>query len=115
MANVDKVEGAHGRARRTLQSALKNFHKTRDPRGVIYCQLTLGELDAMESRYDRAAERLQAALDSAASHRFKLEVCHARALLGMLPGQLPTKRGRVPCHASIGACLEGSSIPVHMP
>jgi hypothetical protein len=69
----------------------------------------------MESRYDRAAQMLHAALDSALTHRFKLETCHARALIGMLPGHAPAKKSRVPCHASIGACLEGSTIPVHMP
>ncbi|HSB52176.1 MAG TPA: hypothetical protein VLD40_05920, partial [Dissulfurispiraceae bacterium] len=119
VANVDKMEGNYGDARTTLRAALKNFRRTRDPRGIIYCELTLGEIDALESRQGAAEKRFRISLDSAVRHRFRLEACHARALLALLR-RGPGKAGRLPaplvtCYASVGGSLDGLSIPVQMP
>lgn len=111
-ANVYKMKGDISRARLYITKALKNFKKTRDPRGIIYCNLTIGELNFMKGRKNLAEEKFISALMSAERHDFKLEKCHSNMLLMSIKGKIPN----VPsCYKKIGIDLDFTGIPFNMP
>ncbi len=120
IANVCKMEGDFAGARASIGTALKNFKKTKDPRGIIYCDMTLGELEFMEGKRARAEKKLLSAFGSASDHGFKLEQCHARALLMLVngpyaAGRLTGSAGLASCYKKTGVNLKVASIPFNMP
>lgn len=117
VAHVHKTEGYLDASRRMIGKAMTNFRKTRDPRGLIYCELTLGEIGVLSSDRGRAEKRFRTALKSAERHRFMLEICHARKLLSLLSPAVNQRRANSidQCYRKIGARLEAMSFPVSMP
>lgn len=112
LANVYKMEGDFDNARLYIKKALRNFRRTKDPRGIIYCGLTLGEIDFMEGKRGVAEKRFLSALVSAATHNFKLEKCHAEIMLKYIKGQ---NSKITSCYKKMGINLEFSGIPFNMP
>jgi tetratricopeptide (TPR) repeat protein len=80
MATLSKLKGDHETAKKHIAEARKNFRRTRDPRGLIYCDLADGEMAWIEGRDKSAIRLVWKALASATAYRFRLEQCHARLL-----------------------------------
>jgi len=115
LANVYKMKRDSVNARLYVKGALKNFKKTKDPRGIIYCDLTLGEIEFMEGRNSLAEKRLSSAMHNAERHNFKLERCHSQMLLNHMQGQGSGDNGRVSCYKRLGINLDFTGIPFNMP
>lgn len=114
VANVYKMEGDFASARSSVRKAERNFRKTKDPRGLIYCDMTVGEIEFMEGKKAAAKRKLLSALESATSHGFRLERCHARVLLFHADGAEGSSR--LPeCYKALGVNLRNVSIPFNMP
>jgi tetratricopeptide (TPR) repeat protein len=111
-ANVYKMKGDLLPARELLKKARRNFKKTRDPRGIIYCNLTLGEMEYMKGKSGRAEKLFRLALKEAVARGFKLETCHARMLLAVMAGG-PSKT--LSCYGRLGVRTMPSGIPCNMP
>ncbi len=114
IATAWKMKGDFPQAATFISAALRNFKKTRDPRGVIYCDMLIGEMDFMRGRNAAAGKRLGLALSSAGKYGFQLEQCHAKTLLAFLPG---AKGKAVPSasYKRIGVDIHTFSIPFNMP
>lgn len=112
LANVYKMKMDFGNARIYTEEALKNFQRTKDPRGIIYCDLTIGEIEAMKGRSSLAEKRIVSALNSAERHNFRLEKCHALVLLGHIKGKTSSIAS---CYKKIGVDPQFSGIPFNMP
>ncbi len=112
-ANVYKMKKDFLTSRNYINKALTNFKKTKDPRGIIYCSLTLGEMEFMEGNHASAKRRFLSALNSAAKHDFMLEKCHAEVLLqNAISGLIQKKPG---CYKKIGVDCAEVSMPFNMP
>jgi tetratricopeptide (TPR) repeat protein len=119
LATVHKMEMDFDNARLYIKKALKNFKNTKDSRGIIYCNLSLGEIDFIEGNKHIAEDRFLSAMDIAAKHNFKLEKCHSEALLNYIKGQGLRVKGQtvkfISCYKKIGVNLDFSGIPFNMP
>jgi hypothetical protein len=71
MATLFIMIGEYQRARREITQAQKNFRKTKDPRGLIYCEMALGQIDFLHGRRKQARGRFQAAYKEATGVRFR--------------------------------------------
>ena len=114
IATACKMKRDFQQAETFTSAALRNFNRTKDPRGVIYCDMLLGEMDFMRGRNAAAGKRLHRALLSAGKYGFSLEQCHCKTLLALLPGAtgkaLPSS-----CYKRIGVTIHTISIPFNMP
>jgi tetratricopeptide (TPR) repeat protein len=117
LANVYKMKSDFVNARLYIKKASNNFKRTKDPRGIIYCDLTLGEVDFMEGRKRFSEKRLTSALSRAESHDFKLEKCHCRMLLMEVRGQKGVRKSvkAENCYKKLGVYLDFTGIPFNMP
>jgi tetratricopeptide (TPR) repeat protein len=117
LAMVYKMKGDLAKAGELINNARRNFKKTKDPRGIIYCDLADGEIAWMEGN-DRKAQRLmKSALANAERHKFRLEACHARLLL-LNSAQVYRKGAAAknpPCYKKIGIVLNFASMPFNIP
>ncbi|HXW69210.1 MAG TPA: tetratricopeptide repeat protein [Dissulfurispiraceae bacterium] len=114
IATACKMKSDFTQARTFTSAALRNFKRTKDPRGVIYCDMLLGEMDFMRGRNAAADKRLRRALLGAGNYGFSLEQCHAKTLLALLPGSTG-KTVPLSCYKRIGVSLHTVSIPFNMP
>lgn len=113
LANLYKMEGDLEIAVDYLQRALKNFRKTKDPRGIIYCDLTFGEIDFINNQKASAERKLMNALKNSESHGFKLETCHCLMFLNYLKN--PDISKLTSCYKKIGVNLNFDGIPFNIP
>jgi tetratricopeptide (TPR) repeat protein len=117
LAMVYKMKGDLIQAGELIGRARKNFKKTKDPRGIIYCDLADGEVAWMEGNNRKAQKLMQSALANAERHKFKLEGCHARLLL--LNVVQDFRKGATaknpPCYKKIGVDLNFDSMPFNIP
>ncbi|MEW5746166.1 MAG: tetratricopeptide repeat protein [Nitrospirota bacterium] len=114
IATLYKMKGESAKARSSIQKALRNFRMTKDPRGIVYCDLALGELLFMEGKTGAARKKMLAAAASAARHGFKLEQCHADALLAVVDGN-GMRSPKTPCYRKREVELPAPSIPFNIP
>jgi hypothetical protein len=117
LATLCKMRGDLAGAGIHIAEARRNFRKTKDPRGIIYCDLAEGEAAWMTGNRQAAEKLLKTALVSAATHKFRLEECHARLLLANI-GQDYRKgaAARVtPCYRKIGVDLYFETMPFNIP
>ena len=114
IATACKMKRDFPQAKTFTSAALRNFKRTKDPRGVIYCDMLLGEMDFMRGRNAAAEKRLRLALLSAGKYGFSLEQCHAKTLLALLPGA-SGKAVPSACYKRIGVNIHTISIPFNMP
>lgn len=128
LASVYKVKEDFANVRLYLKKASKNFKKTKDPRGIIYCNMTLGETEFMEGKHSHAKRRFLSALSIAEKHNFRLEKCHCQMLLWGMRNQGSENRRRKSqqdigknvfrkpsCYKKIGVDLDFSTIPFDIP
>ncbi|MBI5213146.1 MAG: tetratricopeptide repeat protein, partial [Nitrospirae bacterium] len=113
LANVYKIKRDFVNAREHIKNALRNFKKTKDPRGIIYCDLTQGEMEFMEGRGKAAVKSFLSALANAEKHGFKLETCHSMMLLTAVSSQQSVVK--TACYKKIGVNLNFKGIPFNMP
>lgn len=114
VATVHKMNMDFTQARSYVASAQNNFRKTKDPRGIIYCDMLLGEVDFMMGRKASADKRVRRAVQSAKQYGFSLELCHANTLLAIMAGAASSS---VPlsCYTKIGVTMHNAAIPFNMP
>jgi hypothetical protein len=104
------------------------FKRTKDPRGIIYCSLGLGEVDFLEGRKANAMKRLMMAFHAAVKHGFTIEKCHAATLLSHInknnPASPPFSKGGQggfaektdnKCYNSLGLKLKFQGLPFNIP
>jgi tetratricopeptide (TPR) repeat protein len=113
LANVHKMKMDFTSAMLYIKKALRNFKKTKDPRGIIYCNLTLGEIMFMEGKKGVAGKKFLSALQSAEGYDFKLEKCHAQMLLTAVGSQQSAVKTE--CYKKMGVHLKFTGIPFNMP
>jgi len=117
LATLCKMKEDYSGAKKHLSEARKNFRKTRDPRGLIYCDLADAEILWMKGRRQAAGKLMSLALSNAVSHKFGVEACHARLLLANLP--LEYSKGSaarsVSCHKKIGLYCNLDTMPFNIP
>jgi tetratricopeptide (TPR) repeat protein len=77
------------KARDNFRNAMLLFKKTKDPRGIVYCRLSLGEIDFLEGRKARAVKHLDTAFREAAEKGFAIEKCHAATILSYISENNP--------------------------
>jgi tetratricopeptide (TPR) repeat protein len=117
LAMVYKMKGDLLHASELIGKARKNFKKTKDPRGIIYCDLADGEVAWMEGNNQKAHKMMKSALANAERHKFRLEECHARLLL-LNSAQVYRKGAAAknpPCYKKIGVTLNFGSMPFNIP
>ncbi len=117
LAMVYKMKGNLDLTDELIVKARRNFTKTKDPRGIIYCDLADGEAAWMRGNDCKALKMMQAALANAQRHKFKLEECHARLLL-LNSGQIFLKGAAAknpPCYKKIGVGLNFDTMPFNIP
>jgi len=114
IATTCKMKRDFPQAEAYSSTALRNFKRTKDPRGVIYCDMLLGEIAFMTGRKAAAGKRLRRALLSAGKYGFRLEECHAKTLLALLH-DAPGKAVPSSCYKRIGVAIHAISIPFNMP
>jgi tetratricopeptide (TPR) repeat protein len=103
--------GKYSLAEKYLKDALALFRKTKDPRGTIYCRLGIAELRYLAGKTSAAKKLAQSALKEALKRGFKVEACHARAMLSVMDG-----KPQLECYNRLGLRIAGlRSIPMNMP
>jgi tetratricopeptide (TPR) repeat protein len=117
LATLCKMQGDLAGARRHIAEARRNFRKTKDPRGIIYCDLADGEAAWMTGKRQAAEKLLQTAFVSAITHKFRLEECHARLLLANIAQEY--RKGAaakvIPCYRKIGVDFRFDTMPFNIP
>ena len=117
LATLCKMKGDLSSALKYTAEARRNFRKTKDPRGIIYCDLARGEVAWMMGKGKAAHALISEALASAVAHKFRLEECHARLLL--LNAGKTYRKGSVaktpPCYKKIGVGLRFDTMPFNLP
>jgi tetratricopeptide (TPR) repeat protein len=117
LAMVYKMKGDLAKAGELIDNARKNFKKTKDPRGIIYCDLADGEIAWMEGNNRKAHKMIKSALSNAGRHKFRLEECHGHLIA--LNMKQPYSRGATaknpPCYKKIGIVLNFGSMPFNIP
>jgi hypothetical protein len=110
MGKTHMMLGRLALSERYTKEALRNFRRTKDPRGVIYCRLSEAEIAFLRGREASARKLLQAAGEDARSWGFAVERCHCRMLLG----EMEDARGGA-CYRQLGLRLSFGSIPFNIP
>jgi tetratricopeptide (TPR) repeat protein len=117
LATLCKMKGDYAGAKKYIAEARKNFRTTRDPRGIIYCDLADGEVAWMTGRRKTAEKLVQTALANAVIHRFRLEECHARLLTANIARDY--RKGEAAmgttCYRKIGVDCRFDSMPFNIP
>ena len=85
------------KARDNFQNAMLLFKKTKDPRGIVYCRLGIGEIDFLEGKKALAGKLIDMAFHEAAEKGFAIEKCHAATILSYISENDP----------SVSLCQEG--------
>jgi hypothetical protein len=110
MGKTHMMLGRLALSERYTKEALRNFRKTKDPRGVIYCRLSEAEIAFLKGREASARKLLLATGEDARSRGFAVERCHARMLLGAVEGA-----GKGACYGRLGLRFSFCSIPFNIP
>ncbi|MCJ7484423.1 MAG: hypothetical protein MUO31_15855, partial [Thermodesulfovibrionales bacterium] len=102
----------------------------KDPRGIIYCRLGLGEIAFLTGDRTRAEKYLVSARKALAKHHFAVEDCHAKTLHSIMNRQRATMlsfaqreigestREGIPresCYQRLGLNLRFHSLPLNIP
>jgi hypothetical protein len=74
------MTGKLNNARNNFIKAMLLFKKTKDPRGIVYCRLGLGEIALLKGRKAAARRHFLASLYGSTKNSFAVEKCHARTL-----------------------------------
>jgi tetratricopeptide (TPR) repeat protein len=111
MGMVRVIEGGLQKAEVCFRKAGAGFRKTNDLRGTSYHMLGMGELLFLRGDVRGAKRSLRRALEISVRHGFKVELCHAKALLGFIDhGQVTSAHYR-----EIGLWLKFTRPPLNIP
>jgi len=106
------------------------FKETKDPRGISYCRLGLGEIAFLTGDTTRAEKHLAAARKTLAKHHFAVEECHAKTLQEIIDRQRAAMSSFVrrkndkssgtgiyeeSCYHRLGLNLRFHSLPLNIP
>lgn len=76
-----KMIGDYKKARDNFRRALILFKKTKDSRGIIYCNLSLGEIAFLQDKKTEALRLLKEAFYKSLKNGYAIEKCHAGVIL----------------------------------
>jgi hypothetical protein len=120
--------GSLQKARDNFMKAMLLFRRTKDPRGIIYCSLGIGEIDFLSGGKAIAVKRLRMAFHEAVKHSFAIEKCHAALLLSYInknnPPLPPFSKGGQggfsektdnKCYNRLGLKLKVQGLPFNIP
>ena len=110
-----KMTGVHNKARDYFTEALRFFRKTKDPRGIIYCELGFSEISLLEGRKAAAKKYSSAALLGSKKNGFALEKCHAETLVSFLNGPPSSGNKKSTCYDRLGLKLGFQALPLNIP
>jgi hypothetical protein len=102
--------GDYGKAAHYFCKAMKNFRKTKDPRGVIYCRLGMGELALLSGRKSAALKHFVTALNESKAYGFAIENCYAEILMQIFNGKTDNS-----CCRQLGLKLRFQGLPLNIP
>lgn len=103
--------GKPGMAGKHFMAAKKNFTKTKDARGIIYCMLGTAQIKYLKGGVKEAVDEISKAVAMAQKCGFAVEYCHGRALLSAAQtGHADNK-----CYKSLGLRLRFEQIPFNIP
>ncbi len=105
-----KMLGDYKESRKCFKTARYFFDKTKDPRGIIYCNLGLGEIALLEERKKLAEKYFIKSIKDAKQYGFMLESCHSEMLESYLFGKI--KRS---CYNKLGLKLHFKNAPFNIP
>jgi hypothetical protein len=104
------------------------FKKTKDPRGIIYCRLGLGEIALLKGKRTIAKKHILKSLQGSSENSFAVEKCHATTLMSYMNKNNPTsppfsKGGMVGfsgkidngCYDRLGLKLMFQGLPLNIP
>jgi tetratricopeptide (TPR) repeat protein len=122
-----KITGNFQKARANFIEAMLLFKRTKDARGIVYCNLGLGEIDFLSERKAIAIKRLQMAFHDAVSNSFAIEKCYATTFLSFInknnPPSPPFSKGGQEgfsektntCYNRLGLKLKFQGLPFNIP
>ncbi|MGB9716304.1 MAG: tetratricopeptide repeat protein [Thermodesulfovibrionales bacterium] len=84
MGSTYKMMGKYKKAQDNFRKAVLLFKKTKDPRGIIYCKLSLGEIDFIQDNKTNAIKVLKEAFYDSIQNGYSIEKCHAGIILSYL-------------------------------
>jgi hypothetical protein len=102
--------GDYKKAAEQFRTAAKLFTKTKDPRGLVYCSLGLGEIALLEGRRAAAEKYIGGSVDNASRYGFRVEKCHAEMVRSYMTGKV--KAG---CYGRLGLRLHFNEAPFNIP
>ena len=111
MGMIRVMEGGLRKAETCFRKAGAGFRKTNDLRGTSYHMLGMGELLFLRGDVGGAKRSFKRALEISLRHGFKIELCHAKGLLGFIDhGQITSANYR-----EIGLRLKLTPPPFNIP
>jgi hypothetical protein len=110
MGTTYKMLGDYRSASSYFKVSQDLFKKTKDPRGLIYCRLGLGEIALLEGRKNKAEKYFSEAVTNAKKYGFKVERCHAEMLFSSLSGEITSF-----CYNKLGLKLSFDTLPFNLP
>jgi tetratricopeptide (TPR) repeat protein len=110
MGTTYKMLGDYTSASGCFKGSQDLFRKTKDPRGLIYCKLGLGEIALLEGRKKSAEKYFKEAVADSKKYGFKVERCHAEMLFSSLSGKITSI-----CYNKLGLKLSFNTLPFNLP
>ncbi len=107
--------GKYGRASDFLSKAIVNFNHTKDPRGIIYCNLGRGQIALLAGKKALAKRRLSSALNESKKNNFAVEKCHAETLIALADGMGYSEKFGSTCYDRLGLKLGFKRLPLNIP
>lgn len=106
-----KMLGNYEEANIFINKAFLNFTKTKDPRGIIYCNLAKGEILLLKGKKYLAEKYIEKSLNDAVRYNFAVEKCYANTLKSILK----KSRLNLSCYKNLGIELKLGEIPLNIP
>jgi len=110
MGTTHKMLHDHASAEKLFKEAQGLFRKTKDPRGLIYCQLGFGEISLLRGKGATAVRKFKDSLRQAKKYGFRVEACHASMLLSYAYG-----KKKMVCYNSLGIIMDFNEAPFNIP
>jgi len=104
---VGKLKNAHD----LLMKAMALFKTTKDPRGIIYCKLGLGEISLLTGKKAFAKRHLSTAQNESDKHGFAVEGCYAKTLMSLHNDKEISNT----CYHQLGLRLKFQAMPLNFP
>ncbi len=114
-----KMTGDLKKARDNFIRAMLLFKETKDPRGIIYCGLGLGEIALLKGKKAIAKRQILTSLHCSSKNSFAVEKCHAKTLISYMNKNNPPEFSLTSiddgCYNRLGLKLRFQGLPFNIP